>query len=169
MKTLSIILLALSLFSCIKEPHCEINNPQGTNYKGCGDFTVFQKYSNDSIEHAILHVNMDNAYERLTTEFQEFEIGITNNLWTSISIFNQATENGNLCTDGIIYDLDTTDEFYAVSGTIKTKIVRDKSSCDATYVVDVFAENLLLQNSNGDEIMIDNVTFEKVMMDYLIP
>ncbi|MDX1447229.1 hypothetical protein [Lishizhenia sp.] len=168
MKYLLFISLLFIFSACIKEPDCEPTNPEGVNYKGCGNFSVFEPFDEGSVQNAIIHIHVDVEAFALTDEYQNFSLTEHPEILAQITSYNKSTMHGNLCTDGLDADLIATNVWTATEGDINMRIARPKSECDDTYVVDVLLNDAKFIDDNGNEILVSKVEFLHRMVNYPI-
>ncbi|SFT34552.1 hypothetical protein SAMN05216474_0007 [Lishizhenia tianjinensis] len=169
MKYLLLLALLIPFASCIKEPDCEIVNPEGVNYKGCGNFIVYDLFGEDILQNAIVHVEVDINSFALTQSYKSFDLANHPEILSQITSYNKSTFNGNLCTDGLDPDLTAVNIWTATSGTVNMRIDRPISECDNTYVVDVVVKDAKFVDDNGNEILVTEQNFLHRMVNYQIP
>lgn len=168
MKKIIILLIPFFLSACIKEPDCEIVNPEGVNYKGCGNFMVFDKFGEVMLNNAIIHVEMDKSMYNLNEAYQSFDLSQHPDIICQITTHNKATESGNMCTDALDPELVVQNVWTATEGSVQVRITRDKTECDDTYVVSVILEDVTFVDNNGNDIGLPYKSFFNRMVNYLI-
>jgi hypothetical protein len=76
--------------------------------------------------------------------------------------------NDCYCSDAIISGLEKIKSWEIKSGTVEIRIVREKSECDETYVVDVIFKNATYKDSENNEIFIECKEFLNIMGNYIL-
>ena len=104
---------------------------------------------------------------QFVSKFKSFEIQNNSSITSAVETFNMQT-NDCYCSDVIISGLEKLNSWEIKSGTVEIRLVREKSECDNTYVVDVILKNAIYKDAENNEISIDYKEFLNVLVNYLI-
>lgn len=167
-KLIGIILISTTvLFGCEKEKDCKITNPENLKLNGCFNFLVFDNIKVNGIQNSYVLIQVERDEIDLNNQFKSFEIQSNSGLTSVVESFNKQS-NDCYCSDAIDTELEKINTWNIQSGTIEIRIVREKSECDETYVVDVILKNAIYMDDENDEIFIDHKEFSNVLVNYLI-
>lgn len=161
-------LFILFLFvGCNKENDCKISNPENLKLNGCFNFMVFDSIKINGIENSYVSIQVERDELDLNNQFKSFEIQNNSSITSVVETFNIQT-NDCYCTDAIISGLEKLNSWEIQSGTVEIKVVREKSECDDTYVVDVILKNAIYKDADNNEMVIDYKEFLNILVNYLI-
>jgi hypothetical protein len=167
-KLLGIIMIFASvLIGCEKEKDCEITNPENLKLNGCFNFMVFDSIKVNGIENSYVLIQVERDKIDLNNQFKSFEIPNNSGITSVVESFNKQS-NDCYCSDAIDTKLERLNTWNLQSGTIEIRIVREKSECDETYVVDVILKNATYMDDENNELFIDYKEFSNVLVNYQI-
>lgn len=167
-KLIGVIMVFTTIFlGCEKEKDCEISNPENLKLNGCFNFMVFDSIKVNGLENSYVSIQIDRDELNLNNQFKSFDIQNNSSITSKIETFNKQS-NDCYCSDAIDTELNKLKTWNIQSGTVEIRIVREKSECDDTYVVDVILKNAIYLDDENDEISIENKQFLNVLVNYLI-
>lgn len=161
-----LLLIILSIISgCEKE--CEVTNPENLKFNGCFNFMVFDSIKVSGLENSYVSIQVQRDELVLNNKFKSFEIKNNSSITSAIQTFNMET-NECYCSDSVIPGLKTFNTWIIQSGTVEIRIVRERSECDNTYVVDVILKNAIFKDLKNNEIRIEQKAFLNILVNYTL-
>ncbi|MGB6151077.1 MAG: hypothetical protein WBG48_03725 [Pricia sp.] len=153
-KTLLLLTLFLVVCSCSKDEDNQTKLPKELNFTGtivsCSDFTVHQILDAKNLNISLDIDGTGREDLNLTSEFKSFSLP-NDNLKCNISAWD-APIAGNFCNDVIIREVNLTGTWNAVSGNLKLSVSDiEETEFDTYYRLTILLENVIFENSNGDE------------------
>ena len=164
--TLFVILTSI-LIGCEKENNCEITNPENLNFNGCFNFMVFDSVTVSDIENSYVSIQVEREELNLNSNFQSFLIQNNTHITSTVETFNKQS-NDCYCSDAIDPELEKLKTWEIQAGTVEIRIVREKSECDDTYVVDVILKNAVYADTENNGIFIEHKEFRNVLVNYIL-
>ncbi len=165
-KVLGIFMIITSvIIGCEKE--CEVTNPENLKFNGCFNFMVFDSIKVSGIENSYVSVQVQRDELVLNSQFKSFEIKNNSSITSAVQTFNMQT-NDCYCSDAIIPGLKTFNTWVIQSGIVEIRIVRERSECDNTYVVDVILKNAIFKDLKNNEISIEHKAFLNILVNYTL-
>lgn len=132
---------------------------------------VFDSIQVSGIENSYISIRVNRDELDLNGQFKSFEVqnnsAITSAITSVIETFNKQS-NDCYCSDAIDTSLEKLNTWEIKSGSVEIRIVREKSECDDTYVVDVILKNAKFMDDENNEIFIGYKEFTNVLVNYLI-
>ncbi|MCD8528547.1 MAG: hypothetical protein LRY27_00850 [Chitinophagales bacterium] len=160
------IFLFFLIFSC-KKP-CEVNKIYLlSGDQGCGNFMVYNQVTINNNPNSFLTIVFDREKLSLNEKLTTFSYPFNENIRINIDEFNE--EGAPYCTDIISINQEKTNSWYITDGNVKTKIIRDRSECDETYLVYVLLENATFMDSTNQSYFVQKMEFNNVYVNYSIP
>lgn len=159
------MILTSVIIGCEKE--CEVSSPENLKFNGCFNFMVFDSIKVSGIENSYVSVQVQRDELVLNNQFKSFEIKNSSSITSAIQTFNMQT-NDCYCSDAIIPGLKTFNTWIIQSGIVEIRIVRERSECDSTYVVDVILKNAIFKDLKNNEIFIEHKAFLNILVNYTL-
>ena len=160
-----VMIIASVIIGCEKE--CEVTNPENLKFNGCFNFMVFDSIKVSGIENSYISIQVQRDELVLNNQFKSFEIKNNSSITSAVQTFNMQT-NDCYCSDAVIAGLKTFNTWVIQSGIVEIRIVREKSECDNTYVVDVILKDAIFKDLNNNEILIEQKAFMNILVNYTL-
>jgi hypothetical protein len=159
------MIIILVIIGCEKE--CEVTNPENLKFNGCFNFMVFDSIKVIGLENSYVSIQVQREELDLNNQFKSFEIRKNSSITSAIQTFNMET-NDCYCSDVVLPGLKTYNTWIIQSGAIEIRIVRERSDCDDTYVVDVILKNAIFKDLKNNEILIEYKAFLNILVNYTL-
>lgn len=159
------IIITLVIIGCEKD--CEVTNPENLKFNGCLNFMVFDSIKVSGFENCYVSVQVEREELDLNSQFKSFEMKNNSSITSAVQTFNMQT-NDCYCSDAVIPGLKTINTWIIQSGTLEIRIVRERSECDETYVVDVILKNAIFKDLKNNEIVIEHKAFLNILVNYTL-
>ncbi len=162
MKYFFLTLCLAALTSCFG-PDC-VDPDSDLIDRGCGNLFTYKTY--DALDNTYIWVRADRDALTLTEDFTTFDL--KDNMAITAGIETFLLDGHPFCTDVVIVGQTTTALWTAIEGTVSIRVVRPPNDCTETYVVDVILQNAVFEDAKGDQILVDEVRYERVWVNFLI-